>query len=116
MSATEEIDTATWVAAGEGAVLDTLKTLNTSLAKQVKMLEAEVRRLRRPDTIDVLVFGNHSRLSVAMVVPHGSSDEEWTSMVDRFKKHEDSMKKKGIGFHVLENIQVGEVHASPFKN
>lgn len=111
----DEIDTATWIAAGEGAIVNTMKTLNASLAKQVKMLEAEVRRLQRPDTLDVLVFGNEGRLTVAMAVPHGSADPEWHATVQRFRRNEEAMQKKKIGFVVVENVQVGEMYDTPFK-
>jgi hypothetical protein len=111
----EEVDTATWVAVGEGAILDTMKNLNASLAKQVKMLEAEVRRLQQPDTLDLIVFGNEDRFAVAMAVPHGSTDPTWRDTLHRFQKNKDMLREKKIGFALVGNVQVGEMHESPFK-
>jgi hypothetical protein len=113
----EQIDTRTWIAAGEGSVVDSIKNLNALLAKQVKMLEAEVRRLKQPDTLDILVFGNanKTRLTVAMAVPHGSSDAVWVETLARFEKNKKEMGKNNIVYCVAENVQVGEVYNTPFK-
>lgn len=95
------------------------KKLVEVLSKQVKSLEAEVGRLkeslRECNRCNVLLFCSDRDLSVAAVTNGTSEGAELFSRVnDMFVSKRAALHKRGIGFAVIEDVPLNQIHDTPF--
>ena len=95
------------------------KKLVEVLSKQVRTLEAEVLRLkeslRECNRCNVLLFCSDRDLSVAAVTNSTSEGVELFSRVsEMFAQKRAALHKRGIGFAVIEDIPLNQIHDTPF--
>ena len=91
------------------------------LSKQVKTLEAEVARLRESlrecSRCNVLLFCSNRDLSVAAVTNQTSEGVELFSRVNAmFAQKRAALHKRGIGFAVIQDVPLNQVHDTPFSS
>ena len=94
--------------------------LNTALEEQLTELRYDNERLRARiaalETVNVIVFGSSNKLGVALVAsadPAGAA--ELTAVDMAFDVHREELKRKGVGYGIVEKVRLNELHATPFK-
>ena len=100
--------------------MQTLKEMNAVLHRQLALLETENEHLRARvaelGTVNVLVFGSRTKMSVAAVTSNNPEGQHLHNItLDTFQTHEESLQVKNIGFSNVVGVRVNEVHALPFK-
>ena len=89
------------------------------LNKQIKSLEAEIMRLRESlreaSRCNVLLFCSDRDLSVAAVT-NGTADGValFSRVHDMFSSKRQQLHKRGVGFAVIEDVPVNQLHDTPF--
>lgn len=89
------------------------------LNKQNKSLEAEIMRLRESlreaSRCNVLLFCSDRDLSVAAVT-NGTADGValFSRVHDMFSSKRAQLHKRGVGFAVIEDVPVNQLHDTPF--
>ena len=90
--------------------------MNALLKRQNRMLENELRRLRAEQAGDlrVLVFGNDTKVSVAVATTKGvEGDAVWSATVAKFEENRDRLTEGGVTFSTM-TVQPNHPHATPF--
>ena len=99
--------------------LKSVLRLNQALEDEIVRLKQENMQLRHRvhalETVQVVVFGSSNKLGVALVA---SSDKEGAAELlsadMAFNLHSQELRKKGVGYAILEKIRVNELTALPF--
>ena len=91
------------------------------LGKQVKALESEVSRLketlRECTRCNVLLFCSNRDLSVAAVTNNTAEGNELFARVNHmFAQKRTALHKRGIGFAVIEDVPLNQIHDTPFSS
>lgn len=94
--------------------------LNRALEDELVRARQDNERLRGRvaalETVQVVVFGSSNKLGVAAVTtadPEGAAELVAVDMA--FDVHRDDLKRKGVGYAIIEKVRVNELHATPFK-
>jgi hypothetical protein len=100
--------------------LETAMKLNNTLEKALRSSEEENERLRsrisQYEALKILVFGSREKMSVSFVsssTPEG--EQSWNDVVSEFILMDESLKKKGIRWHVVGPVMVDQLHEVPFR-
>lgn len=73
--------------------------------------------LRECNRCNVLLFASNSDLSVAAVTNNTSDGVElFTRVNDMFVSKRHALHKRGIGFAVIEDVPLNQIHDTPFSS
>lgn len=97
------------------------RQLITVLTKQVRTLEQQIETLqescRAAAQCNLLVYGSHNDLSVAVVTDTSEEGLALFSRVsDMFQQNQIKLHKRGIAFGIIQDVPLNRIHETPFKN